>query len=254
MSPEIIALGFAAVVFVGGSIGLLLQRLLPDKYTIGAPRDMIVAVAGLTMFLSALVFGLLIWTAYGVYSSQNTAIQNFASRALQLDLALTDYGPDATPGRGSLRLDLARTIDQMWGAHDDSDFIGRNYHAAIENLRGRDAYLDTLHPSSDTQRVALAAARQAADTMDQTRLQMALALTDPISYPLLAIVGGWVVVLFLGFGLTSRANPMTFAALALGALIVSSALYLILDLSNPYGGLFRASPAPIERVIASSKG
>ena len=142
----------------------------------------------------------------------------------------------------------------MWGSHGDQDFVSRNYTAAIENLHSRNAYLDTLHPSSDPQRVALAEAKQAADAMGQMRLQMALALTDPISYPLLTIVGAWVVVLFFGFGLTSRANPMTFAALALGAFVVSSALYLILDLSNPYSGVFQTSPAPIQRVMATTKG
>jgi hypothetical protein len=150
VSPEIIALGVAAVAFLGGAIGLTLQHALPEKYTTGGPKDAIFAVAGLVMFMSALVLGLLIWTAYGVYSSQNTAIQNYAARALQLDLALADYGPDATPGRGTLRLDLARTIDQLWGAHSDGDFIARNYNAAIENLRSRDNYLDTLHPSLDS--------------------------------------------------------------------------------------------------------
>jgi len=254
MSPELTAAGFAAVIFAGGVVGLALQRTLPEKYTTGGARDMIVAVAGLIMFLSALVVGLLIWTAYGVYSSQNAAIQNFAAQALQLDLALADYGPDAAPGRASLHRDLARTIDQMWGARSDQDFVGRNFNAAIENLRNRDAYLDALQPTSDSQRIALNAARQAATAMDQTRLQMALALTDPISYPLLTIVGAWVVVVFLGFGLTSRASPMTFAALAVGAVAVSSALYFILDLSNPYEGIFQASRAPIEIVMATAKG
>ena len=34
--------------------------------------------------LSALVLGLLIWTAYGVYAGQNTAIQTLAAKVLQL--------------------------------------------------------------------------------------------------------------------------------------------------------------------------
>jgi hypothetical protein len=64
--------------FAGGAGGLLLQRVLPEKYTTGGPRDMIVAVAGLITFLSGLVGGLLIWTAYGVYSSLSMAIQNLS--------------------------------------------------------------------------------------------------------------------------------------------------------------------------------
>jgi hypothetical protein len=65
MNPEIFALAVTAAVFAGGAVGLILQRSLHEKYTSGGPRDMIGAVVGLLTLLSALVLGLLIWTAYG---------------------------------------------------------------------------------------------------------------------------------------------------------------------------------------------
>ena len=43
---------------------------------------------------------------------------------------------------------------------------------------------------------------------------------------------------------------MSFVAVAVGALAVASATYLILDLSGPYSGFFRASSAPLEQVLA----
>ena len=78
---------------------------------------------------------------------------------------------------------------------------------------------------------------------------MALALTNPVSYPLMAIVVAWVTVLLCGYGFMSRINPVSIVALALGALAVSSAVYTIKELSDPYSGPFRASPAPIERLL-----
>ena len=42
---------------------------------------MIGAVVGLLTLLSALVLGLLIWTAYGVYSGQSLAVQTLAAKA-----------------------------------------------------------------------------------------------------------------------------------------------------------------------------
>jgi hypothetical protein len=249
MSSVSIALGVGALTFAGGAVGLLLQRFLPEKFTTGGARDMIGAVAGLLTLLSALVTGLLIWTAYGVYSNQSLAIQNLATRVLQEDLALRDYGADAAPGRARLHGVLKRTVDQIWGSQSDSDFVSRNYQAAIDNFRTGRAYLESLHPSTESQKQALAAANQAHASIGQTQLQMALALTDPISYPLLTIVVAWAVFLFCGFGLMSRSAPMAFAALAVGAVAVASALYLIVDLSDPYTGLFKVSPAPIERVM-----
>src|ERR1700744_3107070 len=97
--------------FAGGAIGLILQRLLPDTSTTGGPRDMIGAVVGLLTLLSALVMGLLIWTAYGVYGGQNLAIQTLAAKVLQYDLALADYGPETNNLRLQARQTLASTIE-----------------------------------------------------------------------------------------------------------------------------------------------
>ena len=43
---------------------------------------------------------------------------------------------------------------------------------------------------------------------------------------------------------------MSFLAVAVGALAVASAAYVILELSAPYSGIFRASSAPLEQVLA----
>jgi hypothetical protein len=251
MSPERFAFGVAVAVFAGGSIGLILQRVLPESFTTGGPRDMIGAVVGLLTLLSALVLGLLIWTAYGVYSGQNLAVQTLAAKVLQLDLALADYGPDATPMRVQVRQNLAKTIDQIWGANEsDADFVANNFAAAVQSLRNREAALAALHPSTDTQKQALAAAMSTVDSIGQARLQMSFALANPVSYPLILMVVGWATFLFCGYGLMSKGNAMSVAAGAVGAVAVSSAVYLILDLSDPYSGVFRASSAPLEQVLA----
>jgi len=67
-----------AFVFAGGAVGLELQRVLSESYTTGGARDMTGAVVGLMTLLLALVLGLLIWTAYGVFSAQKLSIQILA--------------------------------------------------------------------------------------------------------------------------------------------------------------------------------
>src|SRR5208282_6871215 len=106
MSPEKFAFAVGVAVFIGGSLGLILHHVLPEKHVTGGAKDMIGAVVGLVTLLSALVLGLLIWTAYGVYAGQNAAIQTLAAKVLQLDLALADYGPEALSERVSIRESL----------------------------------------------------------------------------------------------------------------------------------------------------
>ena len=251
MGPERFAAAVAVAVFAGGLIGLVLQRLLPEKHTTGPARDMIGAVVGLLTLLCALVTGLLIWTAYGVYAGQNAAIQTLASKVLQLDLTLADYGPEANPERLALRERLGKTIDQVWGTREnDANFVANNFAAAIRVLRDPEKALERLQPSTDEQRQALAAAKSAIEAIGQSRLQMSFALTAPVSFPLLLTVVGWVFFLFCGFGVMSRGGAMPVVSLAVGAVAVATAVLLILDLSDPYSGVFRASAAPLEQVLA----
>ena len=250
MTDEQLALVLGGIVFSGGAAGLVLQHFLHDRFTTGGSRDMIGAVAGLLALLSALVLGLLIWTAYGVYSGQNIAVQTLAAKLLQLDRALIDYGPDADAGRALLKQDLAGTIKDIWESDQGAaEFAAHNFADANDNLRRKQSYLESLTPSTDKQKQALAAAMQTIDSIGQSRLQMSFALENPVSYPLIYVVIGWTTGLFCGFGLTSRGNPMSIVALAFGAFAIASAVYVILDLSSPYSGIFRASPAPLEQVL-----
>jgi Protein of unknown function (DUF4239) len=251
MSPDKFAFLVGVAVFASGAVGLILQRVLPEKFTTGGPRDMIGAVVGLLTLLSALVLGLLIWTAYGVYASQNLAVQTIAAKVVQLDLALADYGPEAAPLRARLQQNLAKTIDEVWGANEnDATFIAKNFSAAVASLRNRDKTLAELQPSTDAQKQALASAVAAVTAIGQSRLQMSFALSSPVSYPLMLTVVAWAAFLFVGYGLMSKGSPMSIACGAVGAIAVASAVFLILDLSNPYSGVFRTSPAPLEQVLA----
>jgi hypothetical protein len=245
------ALLVAVAMFAAGLLGLILQRVLPDHHTTGGSRDMIGAVVGLLTLLCALVTGLLIWTAYGVYSGQNAQIQALASKIMQFDLALSDYGPEANPARAQLREALGKTIDQVWGANEsDSNFAANTFASALQNMRARERVLEGLHPSTDEQKRAFAAATSASDALAQARMQMSFALAAPVSYPVLLTVVGWVVCLFCGFGLMARATVTSVIALAVGSIAVASAVLLILDLSSPYTGVVRASSAPLEQALA----
>jgi uncharacterized BrkB/YihY/UPF0761 family membrane protein len=246
-----VAVGFvvAILTFSGGLIGLTLQKSLPEKYTTDHSSDTIKAVLALVTLLSALVLGLLIWTSYGVYTAQRTAVQTFATHVLQLDIALADLGPDAAPARTALKDEISRTHDEFWG-HGNADFMARNYSASRANMQARKHFLAELHPANDAQKQALIAAQQETTTIWQTRLLMSFQLDNPVSWPLLTIVISWSLLLFCGYGLTSRMNAMTISTIAFGAIAVASAAYLIVDLSEPYTGLFRVSPIALERVIA----
>ena len=66
-----------------------------------------------------------------------------------------------------------------------------------------------------------------------------------LGWPMLAVVVCWSMLLFCGYGLVSPINATVVASLALGAIAIASAIFLIIELTNPYVGLIRPSPGPI---------
>ena len=78
---------------------------------------------------------------------------------------------------------------------------------------------------------------------------MARQLANPFPEHLLIVVVFWACLLFLGDGLVATPNAVTVAAHFLGAIAVASAVFLILELSHPYSGVIRLSPAPLDRLM-----
>jgi hypothetical protein len=200
--------------------------------------------------LLALVLGLLIWTAYGVFSTQKTSVQTLAITDLKLDVALQDYGPEAAEGHRILREGIKNTIAQIWGDTDtDDEAVIHKFGYARANLKARLAFLNTLQPASDQQTAAKTEAMQSAIAIDQILTQMTLALVDPISYSLISVVVAWAAFLFCGYGLLSKRHPMSYVVLVVGAMGIASAIYLIADLINPFSGVFVVRSAPLVDVL-----
>ncbi len=87
--------------------------------------------------------------------------------------------------------------------------------------------------------------------MEQTRLLISLQLASPVSWPLVVIVVSWALILFCGFGVLSRINSTTIVALGFGAFAVGSALFLILELTQPFTGVFRVPSDAFDEILAS---
>jgi hypothetical protein len=70
-----------------------------------------------------------------------------------------------------------------------------------------------------------------------------------IPMPFLVLLVFWVTIIFLSFGLFAPSNGTVIAALFLCALSVSGAIFMILELDRPFGGLIQISEAPIHKTL-----
>ena len=245
-----ISIGVAVVAFAAGVAGLMLQKLLPETHSAERSREMIGAIVGLVSLLLALVLGTLIGSAYAFYSTQKSELETYAARALQLDLALSEFGDETAPARARMKATLFAVREMIWGSGADH-LEARNLSVAepLDHLKEMDKYVASLDPKTPAQRQFAAAAAGDAAAIEQTRVLISLQLASSISWPLVVIVVSWALILFCGFGLLSKLNATTLAAVAFGAFAVGSALFLILELSQPFTGVFRVPSAAYDQML-----
>ena len=79
----------------------------------------------------------------------------------------------------------------------------------------------------------------------QIRSLLAAQSVPSISKPMLIILVLWLVIIFLGFSVLAPPNATTLLALTVSALAVSGAIFLILELDEPFGGLIGISSEPM---------
>ena len=85
--------------------------------------------------------------------------------------------------------------------------------------------------------------------MGRTRLLVFTQNDDAIPVPFFIVLVFWLVVIFASFSLFAEPTPIVIASILLFAISVSSALFLIVDLSHPFEGLMQISNHHLHMVL-----
>jgi hypothetical protein len=206
---------------------------------------------GLIATMAALVLGLLIASALSSYNTQNTGLRKLAADILQQDRYLAMYGPETEDLRDQLRQFVAAAHDQIW-----SPTGVRMEYLTSEKMRDPArrflTALASLSPKTELQSFAQKQALQFGEQIGELR---ALIVEQgggsaESSWLFLVALVFWVSVLFLGFGLVAPFRATNITAISLGALSVSVAVFVILELGEPYRGFIQLPDLPIRNVLA----
>ena len=247
MDDVAIGLEVGALTFFCGFAGMWLQKLLPEAHMSSGARDMIGAVMGLIALLLALVLGTLVGSAYGFFATQKANVEVLAARSIQLDMALRQFGPEGAPIRAGLQGALGQAYKAIWV--DNLDPRGYDIRDLVENFQQLNLGAARLQPTTPDQIAATPTINISIGIIEQTRLLMSLQLASPISWPLLGVVVSWAMLLFAGYGVLARLNGTAVIAAFIGAFAIGSAVYLILELNQPFSGLFRIPGASMETAL-----
>jgi hypothetical protein len=248
MSPLVVGLASAGLIFGGALLGMALARRLPPDHLSSDSRDAIKAGAGMISLMAALVLGLLVSSAKSHFDSAEEAMTAGGAKVILLDRALAQYGAESQAVREHLRRAVAAGIEMMWpGEHGATSGL-----VALERANAMERMMDeirALEPRTDAQRALQAQAQQLGNELLLSRwLQIEEAQTS-LPAGLLEVLLFWLTTLYVSFGLLAPRNATVLAVLLVGAASLATAVFLILEMNDPMGGLVQVSSGPMRKAF-----
>lgn len=247
MSP----VGISAIVFVsvfGGALaGIGLRAILPEHHLSSESKDVVKLSMGLVATMSALVLGLLVASAKSSFDTQGNELTDLSARIVLLDRMMAHYGPETKDARAGLKAVAGAIAD-----HLDPPTPALGGSASAPTARGELPYdaLQALAPKDENQRMIKEEMLKMMLDLGKERwlmFEQGVGSFEPI---LVILVVTWLSLIFASFGLYAKPNATVTVALAIAAFSVSTAMFLILEMYAPYGGLIHVSIAPLRAAVS----
>lgn len=238
-----------ACVFGGALLGMILRRVLPDHHLSPESKDIVKLGTGLLATMAALVLSLLIASAKSSYDTQSSELTQLAAGIVVVDRALAHYGPETRDAREALREAIRRMIANIWPAPGAPRPVELNPRATA--AEGLYEMIHSLSPKTEEQRLLRSEALRVAIELSRTRWLLFEQLGSSIPRPFLVILVFWLAVIFVSFGLFAPGNATVVSTLLICAISVAGAIFLILELDEPFQGCIRISSDQMQRSLAN---
>jgi hypothetical protein len=246
MTPSLVALVVFASLFGSALLGMRLRASLPDHHLSQEAKDSVRIAMGTVATMAALVLGLLVASTKGTYDTERNESTQLASRIIYLDRVLAMYGPETADARSELKQATTTMIHRMWPEE-------RGAKVELEpNERWSDELPKAIYglsPGDEVQKQYKEQATEMVDDLAQTRWLLYEQGETSVSRTMLLVVILWLGMLFLSIGLFAPPNATVVIALMLSAVSVSGAIFLILELDLPYGGMLSISSEPMRLAL-----
>jgi hypothetical protein len=238
-----------ACVLGGTFFGMVLRNRLPEHHLSAATKDVVRLGTGLIGTIAGLVLGLLIASANSTFQTQSTQVQQLTANIVLLDRTLAQYGPETDLARNLLRRGVASMADRIWRENGSDSGKVAPFEASAAALSLYDEILK-LSPRNETQRSLQARALDTVQDLGKTRLLLFAEAGMAIPIPFLVVLISWLTIIFASFSLFADNNGTTIVALGIFAVSASAAIFLILELSQPFAGLMTISSEPLRNALA----
>jgi len=196
--------------------------------------------------MSALVLGLLVSSAKSSYDTERNEVIQMAAKVAFLDRVLATYGPEAAAARGRFHDNVTEAIKGMW---PEPSALRARLTPDTQTSKVMYAVIQDLSPQDEAHTKLKDEALSLATDLGQLRFLLKAQSVPSISTPMLIILVSWLVIIFLGFSVLAPTNPTVLFAFIISAVAVSGAIFLILELDQPFDGVLRISSEPMVHAL-----
>jgi len=235
------------LIFAATLFGAFLRTKLPEHHLSGDSKDVIKLGIALIATMSALVLALLFSATRSSFERTTALVSRMTVDVRELDSLLIEYGPEAKPMRISLRTEVNKMIDSVWVenalARGVTPDTGPHGGTVLYGLR-------SLQPTTTVQKSIQDRAILVSTDLYQTLLTLTSQPSDLISNTFILVLVLWLMFIFAVFAMSSKINPTMITVLCLCIMSASAAIYLILELDQPFDGLMQVSDHPLRSIIS----
>jgi hypothetical protein len=240
--------------------GHFVRVRLPEKHRSQESLILVQLTINLLVTFTAIVLGLLTTSVKAGFDSAYDARGRYAAELAQLDEYLREYGPETDKIREQLREYVAAVIASTWP--DETPPAGVKYpdvshmpltgesHVLGDIINDVGREIDLLEPKDLFQQRLLAQCAQQYSDLVKARWTVIEGARGSISPPFYWVLVLWLVILFASLGLTAPANRATILVIALSAVSITVAVFVIVDLDLPYGGMFSIPSTSMRDALA----
>ena len=233
--------------WIGGS----LRSVLPQDHLTDDTKDMVKIGIGFLATLAAMVLGLLIASAKSSYDTKVAEIEQLSAKVILLDRNLRDFGADVDPVRARVRSVLTDQMLPRWelGTLDLASPAQTAASPGPAALHEVISALRVLTPTSDVQRLARDRAIGLCEDLMQTRVLLVEQSGRTIPMPFLVVLVFWLAAITASLTLFAPRNGILVVIVIVCAMSFGSAIFLVLEMDQPYTGVIRISDAPVRTAL-----
>jgi hypothetical protein len=235
-----------ACVFGGALGGMFLRPRVPEHYLTKETEESVKLGMGMVATLAALVIGLLVASAKSSFDTKDAELRQFSANLILLDRQLVHYGAEASGVRDLLRRYTVFKLDSTWSSEASHRVDDPNGWILLEDVQDK---LRALAPRDDAQRWLHGRALQISGELASTRWLLDVQQEAAIRTPFLVMLAFWLTIIFTSFGLFAPRHGIMITALLVCSFSVAGALFLILEMDHPFGGLIHLSSAPMREAL-----